>query len=83
MFKDIISGIESKLDEGLLGLSWLLLDIGGIAWGYEALTGQELVAQLLSFVGVDPALDVWVYGLVGVAAAISVGHDVLNYTAKV
>jgi len=77
---ELISGVRSKLDEGLLGVAWLLLDIEGLAWGWQALTGTALLTGTLGLTAGTAAI---VYALVGIAAIVSIGHDVLDYSAKV
>jgi len=75
MFDKLLSGLESKLDNGLLGIAWLLLDIGGLAWGWQAVTGDALLTTTL---GLDAGTAAIVYALVGLAALVSIGHDILG-----
>lgn len=75
MFEELLNGLTEKLDNGLLGIAWLLLDVGGLAWGWQAVTGDALLTTTL---GLDATTASIVYLLVGLAAVVSIGHDVLG-----
>lgn len=55
----------------LMSTADTLLSVGGINWGYIAVTGNNLVSKLVSSIGLGTGAENVVYFAVGVSGVVS------------